>query len=574
MNNTDFCLINKAKKLIFGMSRTKPNKNVKRVYHPRFQDYTCSFDGIVLVNVKNENVEFVFYRSNASRSHERRVEFNMENLAFDTLHGKLDKSLYLEKAKQCFDRLHKFGFLKNNGSYIIYQDSCEELNEIDLEEIDDEIYIPPKENKKPIYIILELRTIVKNSCVPTIFSEDISYKTSLCNGVQVCCKPTIKLNTMKKKKGTYYFLRMTICRLVEDFEKFKEMNDSCSFAMFTFPKPPNVKMKNVVYSLKTIPQNKTLKKEKEKKKTLLTSSSSLSIKPLKEYLPQNLEWKIVNPINSKLQLALSATNPTPPDQRVVLNDKGLRNSDYDTVCVIDHHRKDNNVDFYFYAVKDYHLLDELDEDRERIVNKQYYLEKAELFMERLQKFQLFNDERPILIQGGSQGGVDLTVEQALGLRVAQYHQDAGLPGNRFNGRHMRKPDYIILEMIDTEECVSTQFHNLRTKEELRTAICSGYQICVDNETFKHRSPYTDLTRKRYTIGNQYITTQKPRTYFRTFIFYTSMDVLKDSKEKVHYNNQDICKITLPKKKNGNELETFDSIQDLLHTGTVHLIGGA
>jgi hypothetical protein len=108
---------------------------------------------------------------------------------------------------------------------------------------------------------------------------------------------------------------------------------------------------------------------------------------------------------------------------------------------------------------------------------------------------------------------------------------------------------------------------------LRTAICSGYQICVDNETFKHRSPYTDLTRKRYTIGNQYITTQKPRTYFRTFIFYTSMDVLKDSKEKVHYNNQDICKITLPKKKNGNELETFDSIQDLLHTGTVHLIGG-
>lgn len=571
MDSTEFCLVNKAKKLIFGMSRTKPNKNVKRMYHNRFQDYTCSFDGVVLVNVSDENVEFVFYRSNASRSHERRVEFNMENLAFDTLHSKLDKSLYLEKAKQCFDRLHKFGFLKNKASFIIYQDSCEELEKMDVEEIDEEIYIPPKENKKPIYIILELRTTVKNSCVPTIFSEDISYKTSLCNGVQVCCKPTIKLNTMKKKKGTYYFLRMTICRLVQDFEKMKEINDAQEHAMFTFPKPQNVKMKNIVYSLQQqIPKRKTLKR----KETLLTtSSSSLSIKPLKEYLPQNLEWKIVNPINAKLQLALSATNPTPPDQRVVLNDKGLRNSDYDTVCVIDHHRKDDNVDFYFYAVKDYHLLDELDEDRERIVNKQYYLEKAELFMERLQKFQLFDDERPILIQGGSQGGVDLTVEQALGLRVAQYHQDAGLPGNKFNGRHMRKPDYIILEMINTDECVSTQFHHLRTKEEFRTAICSGYQICVDNESFKHRSPFTDLTRKKYTIGNQYITTQKPRAYFRTFIFYTSMDVLKDSKEKVYYNNQDICKITIPKKKNVDELATFDSIQDLLNTGTVHLIGG-
>lgn len=570
MDTTDFCLVNKAKKLIFGMSRSKPNKNVKRVYHPRFQDYTCSFDGIVVVKVSNENVEFVFYRSKSSKSHERRVEFNMENLAFDTLHGKLDKSLYLEKAKQCFDRLHKFGFLKNNGSYIIYQDSCEELNKMDVEEIDDEIYIPPKkENKKPIYIILELRTIIKNSCVPTIFSKDISYKTSLCNGVQVCCKPTVKLNTMKKKKGTYFFLRMTICRLVEDFENFKEINDAQEHAMFTFPKPQIVKIKNVVYSLGMLPK-KTLKREK--KTLLLSSSSTKSIKPLKEYLPQNLEWKIVNPINEKLQLGLSATNPTPKDQRVVLNDKGLRNSDYDSVCVIDHHRKDNNVDFYFYAVKDYHLLDELDEDRERIINKQYYLEKAELFMERLQKFQLFNDDRPILIQGGSQGGVDLTVEQALSLRVAQYHQDAGLPGNKFNGRYMRKPDYIILEMIDTDECVSTQFHNLRTKEELRTAICSGYQICVDNETFKHRSPFTDLTRKRYNIGNQYITTQKPRTYFRTFIFYTSIDVLKDAREKVYYNNNDIYKITLPKKTNVDELTTFDSIQDLLHTGTVHLIG--
>jgi len=106
----EFRLVDDNTNLVFGMSRTNPYK-YSSIQKQKGWKLNTDFDGIALVKLKSNSIEFSFYPSTISSDVNK----------WDQLHDMLDEGFFKEKARRCMDRLQKFGFLE--GDYVIFYDS-------------------------------------------------------------------------------------------------------------------------------------------------------------------------------------------------------------------------------------------------------------------------------------------------------------------------------------------------------------------------------------------------------------------------------------------------------------------
>lgn len=570
----EFRLIDDSTNLVFGMSRTNPYK-YSSIQKQRSLKLHTDFDGIALVKVKSSSIEFSFYPSTISS------EVNK----WDQLHDMLDQGFFKEKARRCMDRLQKFGFLQTEGDYVIFYDSLlnkyepKEFTNDDVETInrnfilyddeftndddneDDNEYLQINILQK--WIILEVLSEQKNKCLPSVFEPVLNkkFRTTLCSGVQVCFDPKILLRTKPKADADadFMFLRMTIFQVENGkIDQFRSDNSKTfRIPSIELPKQYQLTMPNIVRSLNELNQL-------PKMKTRRQSKAVIQVKELKDYLPLNSEWKVVNPDTGKTLLGMSSQNPSSPilnQLRSIIESYGriIHFTDlFDSRGCLIH---ENKSDIHFYIHKDRVGGDMNPAVRVGDMNP---IARAHFYLERLKKFNLL-DGRPMLVYALSFIGTNLSDYEYRNQRTAQYHNDV------INDKPV---DYFIIEWFEMDECLSSQIQIRRTGEEFRTAVCSGYQLCIDNQSCIHRTPVIDTSRKSYSVGNTYWKPSKPRSFSRLLIKYTTMRMVKEYMDKEE--DGEVSKVTLDKmelNKLASIETTFKSVKQLLKSGQVNLIGG-